>query len=70
MPVGTRRVLLPMEKRGRRCNWSPPGAPPELGSHTAEIMTEPGFAAADIESVLSHCESEMQETYTALFAED
>ena len=47
-----------------------PGAPPELGAHTGEVMTDLGFAAADIESVLSHCEREMRETYAALFGEN
>ena len=47
-----------------------PGAPPPLGAHTAEVMTELGFGETDVESVLSHCEREMQETYAALFDGD
>ena len=47
-----------------------PGAPPPLGAHTAEVMTELGFGATDVDSVLSHCEREMQEAYAALFDVD
>ncbi len=46
-----------------------PEAPPELGAQTAEVMTELGFEAAAIESVLSHCEREMRETFVALSGE-
>ena len=46
-----------------------PRPPPPLGAHTAEVMTELGFAATDIESVLGHCERERREAYAALFEE-
>ena len=47
-----------------------PGQPPPLGAHTAEVMTELGFTAADVESVLSHCEREWREAYAAMFGDD
>ncbi|MDE0064161.1 MAG: CoA transferase [Gammaproteobacteria bacterium] len=48
----------------------PPGQPPPLGAHTAEVMTELGFAAADVDSVLGHCKREWQEAYAAMFGDD
>ncbi len=47
-----------------------PGQPPPLGEHTAEVMTELGFTAADVESVRSHCKREWQEAYAAMFGDD
>ncbi len=47
-----------------------PSAPPPLGSHTAEIMTDLGFSAAEIESVQAHAEAVRQEMYTALLGRD
>ena len=49
---------------------SRPGPPPPLGAHTADVMRELGFADADIESVLSHCEREFQDAYAAMAGEE
>ena len=40
--------------------------PPELGSHTAEIMQELGFTADDVESVQTHAEAVRAELLAAL----
>ena len=47
-----------------------PSAPPALGAHTAEIMTDLGFGAGDVESVQTHADAVRQEMYAALLGED
>ena len=46
-----------------------PSAPPALGAHTAEVMAELGFAAADVEAVQTHCESVRDQAYADFLGE-
>jgi crotonobetainyl-CoA:carnitine CoA-transferase CaiB-like acyl-CoA transferase len=47
-----------------------PSAPPALGEHTAEIMSDLGFNAAEMDSVQSHAEATRKEMYNTYFGED
>ncbi len=46
-----------------------PGAPPQLGFHTAKIMTELGFDETEIESVEAHAEATRQEMFAGYFGD-
>ena len=47
-----------------------PSAPPALGEHTTEIMTDLGFSAVEMDSVQSHAEAIRKEMYNTYFGED
>ena len=47
-----------------------PSAPPALGEHTAEIMSDLGFNAAEMDSVQGRAEAIRKEMYNTFFGED
>ena len=67
--VGTTRTIGTLMDFGLTPT-SPPGPPPGLGAHTAEVMAELGFQAAEVDSVLGHCEREFLAAYAAMAGDD